>query len=135
VYYPDVQVVCDPADREADAETPCLVVEVLSPSTSLSDLREKRMAYRRLHRLAHVIVFQKERRVHPPVPRRKRRMVRCAARPDSTVPFTYPEIDLLWRTSIAESRVCAIVASPALPFGQSKAGTGAHGFDSAFDAR
>lgn len=36
---------------------------------------------------------------------------------------------------VTESRVCANVASPALPFGASKAGTQAHGLDTASDAR
>src|SRR5947209_849523 len=40
VYYPDVQVVCDPADAEPLFTTnPCVVVEVLSPRTSSIDLR------------------------------------------------------------------------------------------------
>jgi Uma2 family endonuclease len=65
VYYPDVQVVCDPTDTEAMYKTsPCVVVEVLSPSTQSIDLREKLMAYRRLDSLqAYVIVYRDEMRV------------------------------------------------------------------------
>ena len=65
VYYPDVQVVCDPADAEQMYTTsPCVVVEVLSPSTESIDLREKLMAYRRLESLrAYLIVYRDERRV------------------------------------------------------------------------
>jgi Uma2 family endonuclease len=65
VYYPDIQVVCDPADTEELYKTsPCVVVEVLSPSTESIDLREKLLAYRRLESLrAYVIVYRDELRV------------------------------------------------------------------------
>lgn len=48
VVQPDVVVVCDPAktaDRQRVQGAPDLVVEVLSPSTSLKDRREKRARY------------------------------------------------------------------------------------------
>ena len=97
VYYPDVQVVCDPADTNQMFTTaPCVVVEVLSPSTSSIDLREKLMAYRRIERLrAYVIVFQDERRVL-----RHYRAEDDAwfdalhFADDSRVPFPCPEVDL-----------------------------------------
>jgi Uma2 family endonuclease len=65
VYYPDVQVVCDPADTEQSYKTsPCVVVEVLSPSTQSIDLREKLLAYRRIASLqAYIIVYRDEMRV------------------------------------------------------------------------
>jgi Uma2 family endonuclease len=65
VYYPDVQVVCDPSDTEQLYTTsPCVVVEVLSPSTQSIDLREKLLGYRRLESLrAYLIVYRDERRV------------------------------------------------------------------------
>jgi Uma2 family endonuclease len=65
VYYPDVQVVCDPADVEQMYTTsPCVIVEVLSPSTRSIDLREKFLAYRRIASLkAYVVVYQDEVRV------------------------------------------------------------------------
>src|SRR6266851_8969722 len=65
VYYPDVQVDCDPADNEPlFTMKPCVVVEVLSPSTSSIDLREKLMVYQRIKSLrAYMIVFQDEPRV------------------------------------------------------------------------
>jgi Uma2 family endonuclease len=64
-YYPAVQVVCDPDDvEEAYTSAPCVVVEVLSPSTESIDRREKRLAYRRLESLkAYVIVYRDEMRV------------------------------------------------------------------------
>ncbi len=65
VYYPDVQVVCDPTDIEEQYKSsPCVIVEVLSPSTETIDKREKLLAYRRLRSLqAYVIVYRDERRV------------------------------------------------------------------------
>lgn len=64
-YYPDVMTVCDPEDTNATYKTrPCTVVEVLSPSTSSVDQREKLLAYRRIPSLkAYVIVYQDEMRV------------------------------------------------------------------------
>lgn len=49
IYYPDIVVTCDPADdNELMIVSPCLVAEVLSPSTAAIDRREKGAAYRRL---------------------------------------------------------------------------------------
>lgn len=64
-YYPDVMVTCDPDDRnEQFVSNPCLIVEVLSPSTAAIDRREKLLVYRRLSALqAYVIVHQDEPRV------------------------------------------------------------------------
>ena len=61
----DVQVVCDAADTEQMYKTsPCVVVEVLSPSTQSIDLREKLLAYRLIDSLrAYVIVYRDEMRV------------------------------------------------------------------------
>lgn len=60
IYYPDVLVSCDPEDRDAYiARHPCLVIEVLSPSTSRTDRREKFLAYDRIPTLrAYLIVHQ-----------------------------------------------------------------------------
>jgi Uma2 family endonuclease len=65
VYYPDVQVVCDPSDTDEQyTSSPCVVVEVLSPSTEAIDKREKLLAYRRLSSLqAYVIVYRDQKRV------------------------------------------------------------------------
>ena len=41
-YYPDVMVTCDPTDNESlYKRSPCLIVEVLSPTTESIDRREK----------------------------------------------------------------------------------------------
>lgn len=64
-YYPDVVVACgEPGDAREEA-TPCVVVEVLSPSTESTDLREKALVYRRIPGLlAYLIVHQDSRWVH-----------------------------------------------------------------------
>ncbi len=64
-YYPDVMVVCQPPGESRVFETsPCLIVEVASPSTESIDRREKMLAYRKIPTLrAYLIVAQDERRV------------------------------------------------------------------------
>jgi Uma2 family endonuclease len=60
VYYPDVQVVCDPSDTEEMFKSrPCVIVEVLSPNTESIDLREKLVAYHAVDSLdAYLIVWR-----------------------------------------------------------------------------
>jgi len=96
VYYPDVQVDCDPADNEPLFTTnPCVVVEILSPSTSSIDLREKLLLYKRIESLrAYIIVFQDQRRV----PRHYRAEYNAwfvaLHGADGNVPFPCPEVEL-----------------------------------------
>jgi Uma2 family endonuclease len=65
VYYPDVMVACGPEGTDPLVEdAPCVVVEVLSPTTQATDRREKAMVYKQLAGLrAYVIVEQERRRV------------------------------------------------------------------------
>ena len=65
VYYPDLMVACGPEPRDEHLEdSPCIVVEVLSPSTERTDRREKAMVYRRLASLdTYILVMQDDRRV------------------------------------------------------------------------
>jgi Uma2 family endonuclease len=65
IYYPDVVVTCDPSDDDPlVVERPSLVIEVLSPGTGSTDLREKRVAYRGMPSLlAYFIIYQDEQRV------------------------------------------------------------------------
>ena len=65
VFYPDVMIVCDPAgDDERMAYAPCLVVEVLSPSTTRHDRVRKLARYQVLPSLrAYLIVSQDHRLV------------------------------------------------------------------------
>lgn len=60
-YYPDVMVTCDEQDREKFYKThPCLVVEVLSPSTETIDRREKRLNYQSLASLQEYVLVSQD---------------------------------------------------------------------------
>jgi Uma2 family endonuclease len=60
-YYPDVMVVCDPTDADPLAKTrPCLLAEVLSPTTEAVDRREKLAAYQRLPSLQEYLLLSQE---------------------------------------------------------------------------
>lgn len=62
-YYPDVMVTCDPADTQSlFKKLPCLLVEVLSPSTETIDRREKLLAYRKLPTLHHYLLVSQDQR-------------------------------------------------------------------------
>lgn len=56
-YYPDITVVCDlDDDHNRYVERPCLVVEVLSPSTADKDPREKLLLYRNIESLRGYLI-------------------------------------------------------------------------------
>ena len=61
-YYPDVMVACDPQDTAKYYKTsPCLIVEVLSPSTQSLDRREKWLNYQSIPTLQeYVLISQTE---------------------------------------------------------------------------
>ncbi|MDB6148592.1 MAG: hypothetical protein JWQ44_40 [Chthoniobacter sp.] len=61
-YYPDVQVACKPENEfdEYFREYPAVIFEVLSPSTSSTDEREKRAAYLRIDSLEHYCIVAQE---------------------------------------------------------------------------
>ena len=61
-YYPDVVVSCDADDNDRfSLDYPCLIIEVLSPSTETTDRREKLAHYRSLQSLQeYVLVSQDE---------------------------------------------------------------------------
>jgi Uma2 family endonuclease len=59
-YYPDVMVACGPLDNELFETTPGTIIEVSSPSTALSDRREKRIAYQGIASLAHYVIVEPE---------------------------------------------------------------------------
>ena len=65
IYYPDVMAACgpEPADEHVE-DAPCLVVEVLSPSTERIDRHEKLDQYKRVPSLGtYLIIAQEEKRV------------------------------------------------------------------------
>ena len=61
-YYPDIVVTCNSQDRERFFLTvPCLIIEILSPSTQATDKREKRINYQSLESLQeYVLIAQDE---------------------------------------------------------------------------
>lgn len=63
VYYPDVMVACGPETGDPYVEDqPCLVVEVLSPSTEQIDRREKLLVYKQIPSLRAYLIVSQERR-------------------------------------------------------------------------
>lgn len=61
-YYPDVMLVCAADDHPHYKTRPCVVIEVLSPSTAAIDQREKWLAYRSLPSLSMYLLVDAERR-------------------------------------------------------------------------
>jgi Uma2 family endonuclease len=66
--YPDLHVVCETVERDADDDhavvNPTVIIEVLSESTEDGDRGDKFGAYRRLRSLReYVLVSQEERRI------------------------------------------------------------------------
>ena len=64
-YYPDVMVACEDEPEDPYYEdSPCLIVEVISPGTESTDRREKLAAYKRIPGLkAYLMVDQARMRV------------------------------------------------------------------------
>ncbi|WP_018110691.1 Uma2 family endonuclease [Thermus igniterrae] len=63
VYYPDLMVVCAPPGQNPSyEENPCLVIEVLSPSTEAQDRWEKMRAYLGLASLQGYLLLDPERK-------------------------------------------------------------------------
>lgn len=61
-YYPDLVVVCgDDDENEYYAVKPTIIVEVLSPSTSLTDRREKMFAYKEIEGLREYVMIEQNR--------------------------------------------------------------------------
>jgi Uma2 family endonuclease len=60
-FYPDVVVTCDQRDRDAQiVQFPCLIIEVLSPSTEAIDRGVKFAKYRQFETLQEYILVQVE---------------------------------------------------------------------------
>ena len=61
-YYPDLLLSCDPDDREDYYRTrPCLIIEILSPSTERVDRREKRWSYQTIPSLLEYVLVAQDR--------------------------------------------------------------------------
>lgn len=62
-YYPDVMVACEPEPEDPYIEdAPCLVAEVLSPSSLSTDRREKLLVYRNIPTVQMYLVVDPESR-------------------------------------------------------------------------
>ncbi|BAZ66161.1 hypothetical protein NIES4106_09080 [Fischerella sp. NIES-4106] len=60
-YYPDVVVTCNPQDQDRFfVNYPCLIIEVLSPSTEAIDKREKRINYQALDSLQEYMLVSQD---------------------------------------------------------------------------
>jgi len=96
VYYPDVFVTCDPNDNDPYVKkNPCLVVEILSPSTESMDRREKLIAYRSLPELeAYVILYQDQKRAIRHVRDEHGAWWRTEVASEGLVTFPFPALEL-----------------------------------------
>lgn len=59
-YYPDVMVTCSADDDSHVESSPCLIVEVLSPTTQAFDRGEKRILYFAMPSLRHYLMVDHE---------------------------------------------------------------------------
>lgn len=62
-YYPDVMVACESTEDTYAEDAPCLLAEVLSPSTRWVDERHKRIAYLTLPSLRHYLLIDLEQQI------------------------------------------------------------------------
>jgi Uma2 family endonuclease len=60
-YYPDILVTCNPQDRDQFlVDRPCLIIEVLSPSTETIDKREKLVNYKNISSLQEYVLISQD---------------------------------------------------------------------------
>jgi len=60
-YYPDVLITCNPEDRDRYfVNYPCVIFEVLSPSTEVSDRREKLVNYQTIGSLQEYVLVSQD---------------------------------------------------------------------------
>jgi Uma2 family endonuclease len=70
-YYPDLVVVCgEDNEDEYYATKPKIIIEVLSPSTSLTDRREKMFAYKEIESLSEYVLIEQD-KIYAEVYRRR----------------------------------------------------------------
>lgn len=96
-YYPDVMVACEPPETENPVwrTNPCLVVEVLSPSSESIDRREKLLAYQGIETVqAYLIVHQDSQRVERHFRNEEGRWARADHVRDGYIPVPCPETRL-----------------------------------------
>jgi Uma2 family endonuclease len=60
-YYPDILVTCNPQDRDPFlVDRPCLIIEVLSPSTEMIDKREKLVNHKTISSLQEYVLISQD---------------------------------------------------------------------------
>jgi Uma2 family endonuclease len=60
-YYPDVMATCSPQDQDQFiVSSPCLIIEVLSPSTEMIDRREKLINYKTISSLEEYVLISQD---------------------------------------------------------------------------
>ncbi len=59
-YYPDVMVTCETLTHTHEINEPCLIAEILSPTTTHIDRGEKRFAYLAMPSLRHHLIIDLE---------------------------------------------------------------------------
>ncbi len=96
IFYPDVMVTCDPEDNgEYIKKRPCLIIEVLSPSTASIDRREKLVAYRRIESLqAYIVLYQDQKRAFRHARDEHGTWWPAEVSDKGLVPFPCPELEL-----------------------------------------
>lgn len=62
-YYSDAMVVCEPPADDFYETSPCIIIEVISPSTARKDRLEKRFSYLSLERLQLYLLVDSRKRV------------------------------------------------------------------------
>ncbi|WP_017306108.1 Uma2 family endonuclease [Spirulina subsalsa] len=111
-HYPDVMVSCDERDRRATRvlSHPCLIIEVLSPSTEAFDRGRKFQNYRQIAELQEYVLVSAD-----------QRMVECFHRNDQGIweLYTYSEEDSVLLRSVGwEGLVTEIYEDVVLEGGQ-----------------
>ena len=94
-YYPDVMVTCNPDDTEDFFKSaPCLLAEVLSPSTQGTDRREKLFAYQSIPSLIYYLIVEPDERFVELYRRDERGWWYHEFRGDGVVKLEYPALEL-----------------------------------------
>ncbi len=100
VYYPDVMVACEPSSEERWENAPCLLVEVLSPSTTVVDRREKLGAYLQIGSLETYLLVDPHSYFIEAHERVGRSWVSCSYGPGDVIALACPDValavDELW---------------------------------------
>lgn len=86
-------VSCDGSDDSHTEESPCLIAEVLSPSTKWVDRREKRFAYLQLESLKRYLLIDPESRTVEHVERRNGELFSSMLGVAATLTLTCPAIE------------------------------------------